>query len=61
MHPNGVLLLVAGRDDMDMCELSLRETGLTQRRGAEISRQEFEVEWKRHGGTAVNVTAKQRK
>ena len=30
------ILLLAGRDDMQMCELSLDETGLTRKRGAEI-------------------------
>ena len=28
--------MLAGRDDMQMCELSLDETGLTRKRGAEI-------------------------
>lgn len=40
----------AGKDDMQMCELSLDETGLTRKRGAEIVDSEFEKEWKRHGG-----------
>ena len=39
-----------GVDDMKMCELSLEETGLTRKRGAEILEQEFEEEWGRHGG-----------
>ena len=30
------ILLVAGKDDMSMCELRLEETGLTRKRGAEI-------------------------
>ena len=33
-----------------MCELSLDETGLTRKRGAEIVESEFEKEWKRHHG-----------
>ncbi len=33
-----------------MCELSLDETGLTRKRGAEIVESEFEKEWKRNGG-----------
>lgn len=41
---------LAGKDDMQMCELSLTETGLTRKRGAEIVESEFEKEWKRHGG-----------
>lgn len=51
LHPDKPpILLVAGKDDMQMCELSLDETGLTQKRGAEILEQEFETEWKRNGG-----------
>jgi len=44
------ILLVAGRDDMHMCELSLEETGLTRKRGAEILDTEFEREWRANGG-----------
>ena len=44
------VLLCAGTDDMRMCELSLPETGLTKRRGAEILDYEFEREWQRNGG-----------
>lgn len=51
LHPDQPpVLLVAGKDDMEMCELSLEETGLTRKRGAEILAREFEEEWKRHGG-----------
>ncbi|XP_059369302.1 unconventional myosin-VI-like isoform X2 [Carassius carassius] len=46
-HP---ILLVAGKDDMDMCELSLEETGLTRKRGAEILPRQFEEIWERCGG-----------
>ena len=35
---------------MQMCELSLEETGLTRKRGAEILEHEFEKEWNSHGG-----------
>ena len=35
---------------MQMCELSLDETGLTRKRGAEILEPEFEKEWSRSGG-----------
>lgn len=35
---------------MQMCELSLDETGLTRKRGAEILEHEFNREWERHGG-----------
>lgn len=44
------ILLIAGVDDMQMCELSLEETGLTRKRGAEILEHEFNREWERHGG-----------
>ncbi|XP_070491235.1 myosin heavy chain 95F isoform X2 [Chironomus tepperi] len=44
------ILLIAGVDDMQMCELSLEETGLTRKRGAEILDHEFNREWERHGG-----------
>lgn len=49
-HGKKPILLMAGRDDMQMCELSLEETGLTRKRGAEILPQQFENEWKNHGG-----------
>lgn len=39
-----------GVDDMQMCELSLDETGLTRKRGAEILEYEFNREWERYGG-----------
>lgn len=35
---------------MQMCELSLDETRLTTKRGAEILKEEFEREWHRNGG-----------
>lgn len=35
---------------MQMCELSLEETGLTRKRGAEILESEFNKEWEKHGG-----------
>jgi len=41
---------VIGRDDMQMCELSLDETRLTSKRGAEILAEEFEAEWAKNGG-----------
>ncbi|CAG9794987.1 unnamed protein product [Diatraea saccharalis] len=51
LHPDKApVLLHAGVDDMQMCELSLEETGLTRKRGAEILEHEFEREWTRHGG-----------
>eukprot|EP00049_Salpingoeca_infusionum_P012421 m.227482 g.227482 ORF g.227482 m.227482 type:complete len:1222 (+) comp15178_c0_seq1:220-3885(+) len=51
LHPGSdAVLLVAGKDDMEMCELSLEETGLSRKRGAEILPREFEGEWEAHGG-----------
>jgi len=49
-HEKNPILLVAGVDDMQMCELSLDETGLTRKRGAEILDHEFNKEWERNGG-----------
>ena len=51
LHPDKVsLLLVAGKNDLEMCELSLDETGLALKRGAEILEHEFEEAWSQHGG-----------
>ncbi|XP_009075198.1 PREDICTED: unconventional myosin-VI isoform X2 [Acanthisitta chloris] len=51
LHPDKApILLVAGKDDMDMCELNLEETGLTRKRGAEILPRHFEEIWERCGG-----------
>lgn len=41
---------ISGKDDMQMCELSLEETGLTRKRGAEILEVEFNKEWEKNGG-----------
>lgn len=55
LHPDKEpILLIAGQHDIEMCELSLRETRLTSKRGAEILPQEFEEEWQKHGGKAYN-------
>ena len=35
---------------MQMCELSIEETGLTRKRGAEILEHDFEKEWGKCGG-----------
>ncbi|CAH2248949.1 unconventional myosin-VI isoform X1 [Pelobates cultripes] len=52
LHPDKPpILLVAGKDDMEMCELNLNETGLTRKRGAEILPRQFEEIWERCGGT----------
>jgi len=45
-----LLFVHIGADDLKMCELSLEETGLTRKRGAEILENEFEQEWAKHGG-----------
>lgn len=51
LHPDKPpILLVAGKDDMEMCELNLEETGLTRKRGAEILPRQFEEIWERSGG-----------
>uniref|UniRef100_A0A8C8GE05 Unconventional myosin-VI n=1 Tax=Oncorhynchus tshawytscha TaxID=74940 RepID=A0A8C8GE05_ONCTS len=51
LHPDKQpILLVAGKDDMEMCELSLEETGLTTKRGAEILPRQFEEVWERCNG-----------
>ena len=41
---------MAGKDDMQMCALSLAETGLTRKQGAEILEKEFNDMWKKYGG-----------
>nr|KAF6506763.1 myosin VI [Rousettus aegyptiacus] len=51
LHPDKPpILLVAGKDDMEMCELNLEETGLPRKRGAEILPRQFEEIWERCGG-----------
>lgn len=47
------ILLLAGVDDMQMCELSLDETGLKEKKGAEVLENEFEEEWVKNGGAAL--------
>ncbi|XP_065339077.1 myosin heavy chain 95F isoform X1 [Cloeon dipterum] len=59
LHPEKqAILLTAGVDDMQMCELSLDETGLTRKRGAEILEHEFNREWEKHGGPKYKPRAK---
>jgi len=61
LHPGrDPVMLLAGKDDMQMCELSLDETGLTRKRGAEILSNEFEKEWVKNGG-APYIRAADRK
>ena len=45
---------------MQMCELSLEETGLTRKRGAEILEHEFDKEWIHHGGKPYQPTGRKR-
>lgn len=40
-------VMIAGRDDLQMCELTLDETGLTRKGGNEISENEFNREWEK--------------
>jgi len=62
LHPDKPpVLLVAGKDDMEMCELSLEETGLSRKRGAEILQREFEEEWRRCGGQPYVPAAPKKK
>jgi len=44
---------MAGEDDLDMCELSLDETRLAMRQGAEIT-----IEWQRNGVAPRHYQAK---
>lgn len=61
IHPGREpILLLAGRDDMQMCELSLDETGLTRKRGAEILEHEFDKEWETNGGKQYTRPADRR-
>ncbi|WAR09213.1 MYO6-like protein [Mya arenaria] len=44
------VVMVAGVDDLNMCELSLEETGLSKKKGAEILGRDFETEWAKGKG-----------
>jgi len=46
---------------MQMCELSLEETGLTRKRGAEILDADFNKEWERWGGKAFTAPSQRAK
>lgn len=46
---------------MLMCELSLEETRLTSKRGAEILPEEFEKEWHKYNGKPYVRAADRRK
>ena len=47
---NLYITTVLGIDDMEMCELRLEETGLTHKKGAEITKEQFEEAWSKYGG-----------
>ncbi|GFU35915.1 myosin heavy chain 95F [Nephila pilipes] len=56
LHPDKPpVQLIAGKDDMQMCELSLDETGLAQKRGAEILEEEFNAVWDKYSSTSSTV------
>ena len=46
-----VVFMVAGVDDIRMCELSLAETGLETQKGAICTESEFNKHWNRFGGS----------
>ena len=50
-----------GKDDMEMCELRLEETGLTRKKGAEILPRQFEDLWFRHNGPSYERPTSRRK
>ncbi|XP_076818401.1 unconventional myosin-VI-like isoform X1 [Clavelina lepadiformis] len=58
LHPDKTpLLVVAGKDDMQICELALDDTGLTRKKGAEITPREFEQVWETNGGREYLMAA----
>lgn len=52
-----VLVLFTGKDDLNMCEMTLEATGLTRRANAEILEREFEEEWNKAGGSVYHLQA----
>ena len=51
LHPNKPpVLLIRGRHDLQMCDKTLEETGLSGRKGAEIFPDQFEAAWDKCGG-----------
>ena len=48
---------ISGKDDENMCEMCLEETGLTRRANAEIVEREFEEPWTQSGGREYHMTA----
>lgn len=53
--PKVIYFCSLGRDDMHMCELSLEETGLTRKRGAEILEEEYNSIWEKHASAACKA------
>ncbi len=56
-----IVLEHSGKDDMEMCELSLEQTGLTSKKGAEILPRQFEDLWARHDGLPYERPTDRRK
>ncbi|MCP9260061.1 putative Unconventional myosin-VI [Dirofilaria immitis] len=54
-------LLIAGQDDMEMCELPLDATQLTRKKGAEITAVEFETLWYQCGGPEYHICFKDKR
>ena len=50
MFRTGKAVYDVGIDDLRMCEISLPDTGLVTKQGAEILEHEFEQMWTRCGG-----------
>ncbi|KAF8365504.1 hypothetical protein PRIPAC_83333 [Pristionchus pacificus] len=48
-------LMKAGKDDGKMMHMSLEQSGLTRRKGAEIKGEEFDTVWTHLGGEALSV------
>ncbi|KHN83210.1 Unconventional myosin-VI [Toxocara canis] len=62
IYPNrNPVLLIAGRDDLEMCEMSLDETQLTRKKGAEILADEFDALWHSFGGPPYRIGTLQNK
>ena len=54
LHPGKEpLLLLAGKNQFEICELTLEETGLTHKEGVEVLCHKFELLWTKHGGVHI--------
>lgn len=56
-----MIWLHLGRDDLEMCELSLDATQLIRKKGAEITAAEFEMLWYQCGGSEYHMRARNEK